>query len=120
MRAMRVDVRVDSLWDVGSIPTASIRNLHRGRLDATRPGYSVDEMAAHLGHRPRDRHRWIEQKGLPVHRIGKFKVSEVDEAHRPECTELVSQRPSGINHANVVYRLVPPVLKNSFLPNISG
>lgn len=44
--------------------------------------YSVDEIAAHLGIGRATVYRWIEQKGLPAHRIGKFwkfKVSEVDE-----------------------------------------
>lgn len=44
--------------------------------------YSVDEIAAHLGIGRETVYRWIEQKGLPAHRVGKFwkfKVSEVDE-----------------------------------------
>ena len=44
--------------------------------------YSVDEIATHLGVVRETVYRWIDQKGLPAHRIGKFwkfKVTEVDE-----------------------------------------
>lgn len=43
--------------------------------------YSVDEIAEHLGISRETLYRWIDHKGLPAHRIGKFwklKVSEVD------------------------------------------
>ena len=43
--------------------------------------YSVDEIAAHLGIARETVYRWIDQKGLPAHRIGKFwkfKLTEVD------------------------------------------
>jgi excisionase family DNA binding protein len=43
--------------------------------------YSVEEIAAHLGVVKETVYRWIEGKGLPAHKIGKFwkfKVSEVD------------------------------------------
>jgi excisionase family DNA binding protein len=46
------------------------------------PWSSVEEIAAHLGVARETVYRWIEQKGLPAHRIGKFwkfKISEVDE-----------------------------------------
>lgn len=52
--------------------------------------YSVDEIAAHLGIGRETIYRWIEQKGLPAHRIGKFwkfKVSEVDEWARTGAAE---------------------------------
>ena len=54
----------------------------RGETRMTERWYSVDEIAAHLGIGRETVYRWIEQKGLPAHRIGKFwkfKVSEVDE-----------------------------------------
>lgn len=44
--------------------------------------YSVDEIAAHLGIGRETVYRWIEQRRLPAHRIGKFwkfKVTEVDQ-----------------------------------------
>jgi excisionase family DNA binding protein len=43
---------------------------------------SVEEITGHLGVARDTVYRWIEQKGLPAHRLGKlwkFKVSEVDE-----------------------------------------
>lgn len=43
--------------------------------------YSVDEIATHLGIARETVYRWIDQKGLPAHRIGKFwkfKIIEVD------------------------------------------
>lgn len=46
------------------------------------PWHSVDEVATHLGVARDTVYRWIEQKGLPAHRVGrlwKFKLSEVDE-----------------------------------------
>lgn len=46
------------------------------------PWSSVEEIAAHLGVARETIYRWIEQKGLPAHRIGKFwkfKISELDE-----------------------------------------
>lgn len=42
---------------------------------------SVDDVASHLGVAKDSVYRWIENKGLPAHKIGrlwKFKVSEVD------------------------------------------
>ena len=43
---------------------------------------SVDEMAGYLGVRRDTIYRWINDKGMPAHRIGrlwKFKKDEVDE-----------------------------------------
>ena len=48
----------------------------------TEPRSSVEEITAHLGVARETVYRWIEQKGLPAHRIGKFwkfKVPEMDE-----------------------------------------
>jgi excisionase family DNA binding protein len=45
------------------------------------PWISVDEIAAHLGVRKDSVYRWIDQRGLPAHKVGrlwKFKRSEVD------------------------------------------
>jgi len=44
--------------------------------------HSVDEVAEHLGVARDTVYRWIEQKSLPAHRVGrlwKFKLAEVDE-----------------------------------------
>ena len=46
------------------------------------PWASVEEVAKHLGVANDSIYRWIENKGLPAHRMGrlwKFKISEVDE-----------------------------------------
>ncbi len=41
----------------------------------------VDEVAAHLGVAKDSVYRWIEERGLPAHRVGRlfrFKLSEID------------------------------------------
>lgn len=46
------------------------------------PWVSVDVVAAHLGVAKDSVYRWIEQKNLPAHRVGrlwKFKLTEIDE-----------------------------------------
>ena len=46
------------------------------------PWVSVDKVAAHLDVAKDSVYRWIENKGLPAHRMGrlwKLKISEVDE-----------------------------------------
>ncbi len=48
----------------------------------TEPWAAVDEVAKHLGVAKDSIYRWIENRGLPAHKIGrlwKFKLSEVDE-----------------------------------------
>jgi len=42
----------------------------------------VEDVAAHLGVAKDSIYRWIEERGLPAHRVGRllrFKLSEVDE-----------------------------------------
>jgi len=42
----------------------------------------AEQVAAHLGIKKHSVYRWIEDKGLPAHRVGRlfrFKLSEVDE-----------------------------------------
>lgn len=56
--------------------------LPRGEYRMPEPWSSVEEIADHLGVVRETVYRWIEQKGLPAHRIGnfcKFKISEVDD-----------------------------------------
>lgn len=51
-------------------------------MDEPEPWISVDEIAKHLGVSKDTVYRWIEDRGLPAHRMGrlwKFKASEVDE-----------------------------------------
>ena len=46
------------------------------------PWISADEIAKHLGVAKDSVYRWIENRGLPAHKIGrlwKFKLSEVDD-----------------------------------------
>lgn len=46
------------------------------------PWVSVDDVARHLGVAKDSVYRWIENRGLPAHRMGrlwKFKLSEVDD-----------------------------------------
>jgi excisionase family DNA binding protein len=62
---------------MGSMPL-SINNLNL----ITEPWVSVEDVAKHLGIAKDSVYRWIEQKGLPAHkirRLWKFKLSEVDE-----------------------------------------
>lgn len=45
------------------------------------PWVSVEDVAEHLGVTKDSIYRWIEDRGLPAHRLGrlwKFKLSEVD------------------------------------------
>lgn len=54
-------------------------DAQRSGLD---PWVSADDIAGHLGVAKDSIYRWIEDRGLPAHRIGrlwKFKRSEVDE-----------------------------------------
>ena len=46
------------------------------------PWVSVDDVAQHLGVVKDSIYRWIENRGMPAHKLGrlwKFKLSEVDE-----------------------------------------
>lgn len=48
----------------------------------TEPWVSVEDVANHLGVAKDSIYRWIENKGLPAHKIGrlwKFKLTEVDD-----------------------------------------
>lgn len=56
-------------------------NLY-GRLAVAEPWFAVDEVARHLGVARDFVYRWIDDKALPAHRVGRlwnFKLSEVDE-----------------------------------------
>lgn len=56
----------------------------------------VDDVAAHLGVAKDSVYRWIDERGLPAHRIGRlfrFKLTEVDEWVR-QGNEPKQNRPS--------------------------
>ncbi len=64
------------LAEVGS--KASVRDLP---MQQTEPWVSLEEIARHVGVSQDSIHRWIRQRELPAHKVGrlwKFKVSEVD------------------------------------------
>jgi len=51
-------------------------------MSTAEPWVSVDDVARHLSVAKDSVYRWIEQRGLPAHKIGrlwKFKLSEVDD-----------------------------------------
>jgi len=57
----------------------------------TEPWASVDEVAKHLGVAKDSIYSWIENRGLPAHKIGrlwKFKLSEVDDWVRRQDTSV--------------------------------
>lgn len=50
-------------------------------MEAIEPWYSLEEISRHLGVSKETIYRWLEQKNIPAHRMGKlwkFKASEVD------------------------------------------
>jgi len=67
----------------------------------TEPWVSVDEVAKHLGIVKDSVYRWIDNRGLPAHKIGrlwKFKLSEVDDwvrTHRTDDDAQVSPKNGG-------------------------
>lgn len=62
------------------------------------PWASVEDVAKHLGVAKDSVYRWIEQKGLPAHRVGrlwKFKLSEIDQrVHEAGAGDDDKQQPS--------------------------
>ena len=67
----------------------------------TEPWVSVDEVAKHLGIVKDSVYRWIDNRGLPAHKIGrlwKFKLSEVDDwvrTHRADDDVEVKPKNGG-------------------------
>ena len=59
--------------------------------------FSVDEIAAYLGVSRETVYRWIEGRGLPAHRIGKFwkfKPSEIDDwVHTGRASSVLFGKP---------------------------
>jgi len=58
---------------------------------------SVEDVASHLGVNKDSIYRWINNKGLPVHKVGRlfrFKLSEVDEWVRQGDGEDSADGPS--------------------------
>jgi excisionase family DNA binding protein len=62
----------------------------------------VDDVAAHLGVAKDSVYRWIDERGLPAHRVGRlfrFKLSEIDkwvrqDNEREKTPNAVQSRPS--------------------------
>jgi len=51
-------------------------------MNASERWVGVEDVAAHLGVAKDSVYRWIEERGLPAHRVGRlfrFKLSEIDE-----------------------------------------
>jgi excisionase family DNA binding protein len=54
----------------------------RNEMAAEERWVGVDDVAAHLGVAKDSVYRWIEERGLPAHRVGRlfrFKLSEIDD-----------------------------------------
>jgi excisionase family DNA binding protein len=68
----------------------------------------VDDVAAHLGVAKDSVYRWIEERGLPAHRVGRlfrFKLSEIDkwvrqDNEREKTPNSVQSRPSSKTQTN--------------------
>lgn len=68
----------------------------------------VDDVAAHLGMAKDSVYRWIEERRLPAHRVGRlfrFKLSEIDEWVRQDnegekTLDPVQSRPSSKSQTN--------------------
>jgi excisionase family DNA binding protein len=68
----------------------------------------VDDVAAHLGVAKDSVYRWIDERGLPAHRVGRlfrFKLSEIDEwvrqdKEREKTPSSVQSRPSSKAQTN--------------------
>ncbi|RLC12747.1 MAG: DNA-binding protein [Deltaproteobacteria bacterium] len=57
---------------------------------------SVQDVAAHLGVAKDSVYRWIDEKGLPAHRVGRlfrFKLSEIDEWVRQDIHQETASNP---------------------------
>lgn len=69
---------------------------------------SADDVAAHLGVAKDSVYRWIEERGLPAHRVGRlfrFKLSEIDEwvrqdNEREKTPNPVQSQPSSKSQTN--------------------
>ena len=67
---------------LSSVPSTLLDGRTGTTYDRRGTMVGVEEVAVHLGVAKDSIYRWIENKGLPAHRIGrlwKFKLSEVDE-----------------------------------------
>lgn len=57
----------------------------------------VEKVADHLGVAKDSVYRWIEERGLPAHRVGRllrFKLSEIDEWVRQDSQQETASNPS--------------------------
>lgn len=68
----------------------------------------VEDVAAHIGVAKDSIYRWVEERGLPAHRVGRlfrFKLSEIDEWVRQDKDQekspnSVQSRPSSTSPTN--------------------
>ncbi len=68
----------------------------------------VDDVAAHLGVAKDSVYRWIDERGLPAHRVGRlfrFKLSEIDEwvrqdNERERTPNSIQSRPASKSQTN--------------------
>ena len=77
-------------------------------MGASERWVGVDDVAAHLGVAKDSIYRWIDERGLPAHRVGRlfrFKLSEIDEwvrqdNERAKTPNSVQSRPSSKAQTN--------------------
>lgn len=73
----------------------------------------VEDVAAHLGVAKDSVYRWIEERGLPAHRVGRlfrFKLSEVDDWVRQDSEH--SQNPNSAKRKSSSKSRKKPGTKN--------
>jgi len=64
----------------------------------------VEDVAAHLGVAKDTAYRWIEERGLPAHRVGRllrFKLSEIDEWVLQGSQQGVISKPARLQSSTI-------------------
>jgi excisionase family DNA binding protein len=74
-----------------------LEETRRDQMKPSEPWVSLDEIAQHLGVSQDTVHRWIRNRKMPAHQVGrlwKFKVSEVDHwVRQGKTAEDTKKRP---------------------------